>query len=74
MLLTGSLQPGKRGAFANSAASMLFVPVERKFPMIRVQTRQVSEASGCRGSHAGFALLHCQIYHLNVVNRLRQSS
>jgi hypothetical protein len=42
MLLAGSLQPGKRGAFANSTASVLFVPVERKFPMIRVQTRQVS--------------------------------
>jgi hypothetical protein len=42
LLFVGSLQPGKRGAFANSTAYVLFVPVERKFPMIRVQTRQVS--------------------------------
>lgn len=43
-LLAGSLQPGKRGPFANSAANVLFVPVEGKFPMIRMQTRQVSRS------------------------------
>ncbi len=37
----GSIQPAKRGGFANSVAHVLFVPVERKFPMIRLQTRQV---------------------------------
>ncbi len=36
----GSLKPGQRGG-AHSAA-VLFVPVERRFPMIRVHTRQVS--------------------------------
>ena len=36
----GSLKPGQRGG-AHSAA-VLFVPVERRFPMIRVHTRQVN--------------------------------
>lgn len=41
LTLAGSLQPVKKGGFANSVSNVLFVPVERKFPMIRVQTRQV---------------------------------
>ena len=36
----GSLKPGQHGG-AHTAA-VLFVPVERRFPMIRVHTRQVS--------------------------------
>ena len=36
----GSLKPGQRGG-ARSAA-VLFVPVERQLPMIRIHTRQVS--------------------------------
>lgn len=35
----GSLQPSKRGG-GGRTASCLFCPVERRFPMIRVQTRQ----------------------------------
>jgi len=38
----GSLKPGQRGG-ARSAA-VLFVPVERQLPMIRVHTRQVRPA------------------------------
>ena len=41
----GSLKPGQRGG-ARSAA-VLFVPVERQLPMIRVHTRQASPAEGC---------------------------
>ena len=38
----GSLKPGHRGGV--HSAAVLFVPVERAFPMIRVHTRQVSAA------------------------------
>ncbi|KAI3428619.1 hypothetical protein D9Q98_007442 [Chlorella vulgaris] len=41
----GSLQPPKAGAAggsANHTTSLLFCPVERRFPYIRIQTRQAS--------------------------------
>ncbi|KAK9823835.1 hypothetical protein WJX72_005833 [[Myrmecia] bisecta] len=36
----GSLQPQQRASARGSTASVLFCPVERRFPMIRLQTRQ----------------------------------
>lgn len=35
----GSLKPDQKGS--QRSAACLFVPVERRFPMIRIQTRQV---------------------------------
>ena len=46
----GSLQPPKAGQSsgggANQTHSVLFCPVERRFPFIRIQTRQVGGADG----------------------------
>lgn len=36
----GSLRPDQKGS--QRSAAVLFVPVERRFPMIRIHTRQVS--------------------------------
>ena len=37
----GSLQPPKDGQSRAGATNWLVVPVERRFPFIRIQTRQV---------------------------------
>lgn len=40
----GSLKPLRGGG--GGAQSVLFAPVERRFPFIRIQTRQVSAVEG----------------------------
>ena len=46
----GSLQPPRDGRGGVQTQSVLFCPVERRYPMIRLQTRQVGTwaGSGCR--------------------------
>ena len=46
----GSLQPPRDGRGGTQTQSVLFCPVERRYPMIRLQTRQVGTWvwPGCR--------------------------
>ncbi len=44
----GALKPPDSGRSGHGGSSVLFIPVERRYPMIRIHTRQVRSTPGIR--------------------------
>ena len=48
----GSLQPPRDGRPARKGGSVLFCPIEKKYPFVRMTTRQVSRRPSLQNGHA----------------------
>ena len=48
----GSLQPPRDGRPARKGGSVLFCPIEKKYPFVRMTTRQVSLQPSLQNGHA----------------------